>query len=128
VTLAGPSSRQLLAAADDVLSEPAAVWEGRWPRAVALLTRQALERAMDELWSVKAPAAMGASHRAQLLCLGVYVAPELARRVGWTWSALSEACHHSYDLPPTTDELLRWFETVDELSLTVAARVAAKKS
>ena len=71
---------------------------------------------------MKAPAAMTASTRAQLLCLRVYVDPDLCRRAAWAWSALSRACHHSYDLAPTAGELNAWFETVDELSRTVAAR------
>jgi hypothetical protein len=128
VTLAGPSSRQLLSAADDLLSEPSLSWAGRWPRAVALLTRQALERSMQELWDVKAPSTSGASGRAQLLCLRLYVDPDLARRAAWTWSALSRACHHSYDLPPTAGELGDWLETVDELCRTVAQRTSAKTS
>ena len=123
--LAGPSSRQLLSAADDLLSEPSAAWSGRWPRAVALLTRQALERSMEELWAVHAPAAMSSSARAQLLCLGVFVDRDLARRTAWTWSALSRACHHSYDLPPTAGELGDWINTVDELVRAVAARTKA---
>ena len=118
----GPTSQQLLSAADDLLSEPSVAWSGRWPRAVALLTRQALERSMEELWAVRAPAAMGASARAQLLCLGHFVERDLARRAAWTWSALSRACHHSYDLPPTAGELADWINTVDELTRAVAAR------
>ena len=125
--LVGPSSRELLSAADDLLSEPSLAWAGRWPRAVALLTRQALERSMEELWSVKAPAAMSASARAQLLCLRVYLDGDLARRVAWTWSALSRACHHSYELPPTAGELGDWFNTVDELSRAAAARSTVPK-
>jgi hypothetical protein len=77
---------------------------------------------MDELWSVRAPAAMSASARVQLLCLRSFVDPDLARRAAWTWSALSRACHHSYDLPPTAGELADWINTVDELARAVAAR------
>lgn len=124
-SLAGPTSRQLLSAADDLLSEPSLAWSGRWPRAVALLTRQALERAMEELWSDRAPGAMSASARAQLLCLRVYVDPDLARRAAWAWSALSRACHHTYDLPPTAAELGDWLNTVDELSRSVSPRMAS---
>jgi hypothetical protein len=122
VKVVGATSRQLLSAADDLLSEPSAAWSGRWPRAVALLTRQALERSMDELWAVRAPAAMSASARVQLLCLRAVVDPDLARRAAWTWSALSRACHHSYDLPPTAGELADWINTVDELARAVASR------
>lgn len=122
--LVGPSSRELLSAADDLLSEPSPAWAGRWPRAVALLVRQALERSMEELFAVKAPPLMGASLRAQLLCLREWVSPELAGRVAWAWTALSVACHHhAYDLPPTAPELAAWLEVTDELSRTVAQRI-----
>jgi hypothetical protein len=122
VTGAVPTARELLSAADDLLSEPHPSWSGRWPRAVTLLTRQALERSLHELWAVKAPTTAGASTKAQLLCARVYIDPDLARRAAWAWSALSEACHHSYDLPPTAGELADWLATVDELTRAVGAR------
>lgn len=124
VPLVGPSSRELLAAADALLSEASPAWQGRWPRAVALLTRQALERAMEELFHAKAPPLMSASYRAQLLCLGVWVSDELADRAAYAWWALTRACHHhAYDLAPTSGELATWFEVADELSRTVAMRI-----
>jgi enoyl-[acyl-carrier-protein] reductase (NADH) len=43
--------------------------------------------------------------------------PELnhaAKRVAWTWSALSNACHaHAYPLDPTLDELERWISSIE---------------
>lgn len=122
--LVGMTSRQLLEAADTLLSEPSAAWEGRWPRAVALLTRQALERAMEELFAVKSPPLMRASFRAQLLALRIWLPTELAGRVAYAWAALTRATHHhAYELPPTAAELGAWLETTDELSRTVAKRV-----
>ena len=127
--LVGLSSRALLTAADGLLSEPDPAWEGRWPRAVALLTRQALERSMEELYHAKRPELMSASARAQLLCLPVWLSPDLAGRAAWTYSALSQACHHhAYDVAPTAIELATWLETTDELSRTVAERLAIARS
>src|SRR6476646_10362156 len=127
VELFGLDARTLLASADDVLSTPADAWAGRWPRAVALLTRQALERSLEELWAAKSAPMLRASARAQLLCLRQWVLPDLAGRAYYTWSALSEACHqHAYDLPPTSSELAAWIETVDELERTLRDRIAPK--
>ncbi len=55
--------------------------------------------------------------RAQLLCLGTWVSNEpLARRAYQAWSALSRASHHHpYELTPTRDELVAWFESVLEV-------------
>src|SRR5947208_2890763 len=66
VQLYGPDARTLLSSADELLSTASDAWAGRWPRAVALLTRQALERSMDELWAVKAPTMIRASARAKI--------------------------------------------------------------
>ena len=127
VKLIGLDARTLLSGADDVLSTTSEAWAGRWPRAVALLTRQALERSLEELWAAKSPPMLRASERAQLLCLRQWVNPELAGRTYYTWSALSQACHqHAYDLAPTSSELSGWIETVDELERTVRDRVALK--
>ncbi len=127
VQLVGLDSRTLLTFADDLLSTPSDAWAGRWPRAVALLTRQALERSMDELWAAKSPPMLGATTRAKLLCLRHWIQPEVAGRAAYTWSALSEACHqHAYDLAPTSSELAGWIESVDELQRTIGARLAPR--
>lgn len=80
---------------------------GRWPRAVALLARQALEEGVREYWAQRVPGMADVRMRAQLLCLADYVAdPTIAGRAMHAWAALSEACHHrAYDLPPTAGEL-----------------------
>lgn len=72
-----------------------------------MLTRQALEQTLDDLWRWKAPGTQLASRRAQLLCLGPYTGSELlAREVRYTWAILSRACHHHpYELGATADEL-----------------------
>lgn len=115
--------RRLLDTARDLLSRADAKTAGMWPRATALLTRQALEDSLDALWRRRAPAIEQCSGRAQLLCLAAYLTsdPELARRVGYAWSGLSRACHqHAYELPPTAEELSAWLEIVDQLTTRVA--------
>jgi hypothetical protein len=45
--------------------------------------------------------------------------------VNHAWWALSRVCHyHPYELSPNWDELLSWFETVDQLIREVEAIVA----
>lgn len=90
---------------------------GAWPRAAALLARQALEAAMDELWAARAPEVASLSARAQLTCLPEYLRDrELAGEVAFTWSLLSDACHaHAYEVGPTAEELEARFAVVDRL-------------
>ena len=55
---------------------------GLWPRATALLARQALEAAHDDFWRAKAPGMEQCSMRAQLLCLPYFLqAPSPKPRV-----------------------------------------------
>ena len=93
--------------AEAFLRTPLPVMRGRWPKVVALLTRQALEEAMDELWAERLPAMATTSARAQLLCLPEYLGDEeVAEDASHTWGWLSNVCHHrSYELGPTGTEL-----------------------
>lgn len=123
-----PEPRTLLELADQLLSEPIPSMEGRWPRAVAILTRQALEMSLDRLWARVSPPMSAASMRAQLLCLPQYMDPALAALTSVAWAELSRACHqHAYDLPPTADELAGWLETTGELARS-AMPIAASRS
>lgn len=90
---------------------------GIWPRAVALLGRQALEQSLDDLWRARAPRVQAVSRHAQLLCLGAYVADEeLVSGVRHAWHGLSRACHHhAYELPPAAAELEGWLDAVERL-------------
>ena len=90
---------------------------GIWPRAMALLGRQALEQGLDDLWGAVAPRVRDASRHAQLLCLGAFVRDaELVSDVRHAWHGLSRACHHhAYELAPTADELERWLAAVERL-------------
>jgi len=92
---------------------------GIWPRASALLARQALESVLDDLWRLRAPGLERHPMRAQLICLRHCLPerPDLTPRVYYAWSGLSRACHqHAYELPPTSSELAGWIEVVEELA------------
>lgn len=108
------SPGELLDAADAVLHEPGTA-SGGWPRMVALLTRQALEKAIDEFWDSHQETA-GVSRckrRTQLVCLPFYLDARLALEASYVWAALSDACHyHAYELAPTAGELARWIDVV----------------
>lgn len=90
---------------------------GLWPRASALLARQALEAAVHRVWEHRRLDLHACSMRVQLICLRTYLGDaDLAARAGHAWSALSRACHHHpYELAPTAAELQRWLSVVEEL-------------
>lgn len=105
---------QLVAIARDLLKRASPMTAGLWPRAAALLARNALEMAVDEYWTRKRIPLEPCPTFTQLLCLREYLDDsDLAGRVHHAWNALSRACHHHpYELAPTADELERLFETV----------------
>lgn len=121
-----PPSR-LLIAARVLIERPDAADSGVWPRAAAVLTRQALEGALNELWAAVANEVAYVSMKAQLLCAASYLGnPVLAGRISFTWAELSQACHHhAYELAPTAGELERWIETTAELVAAVHARATS---
>jgi hypothetical protein len=115
VRAAGPS--ELLATASGLLRRGDPATLGLWPRAAALLARQALEASVGGLWERRTLDLKGCAMRAQLICLRTYLGDaELAARAGHAWSALSRASHHhAYELAPTAAELESWFSVVGEL-------------
>jgi hypothetical protein len=114
---------QILSLAQHLLARPDARTAGLWPRATALLARQALEQALDDHWHQRGLALHTASTRCQLICLQQYLPdPHLAGRVHHAWSSLSQACHHHpYDLAPSFEELTALLATVSDLVSAVAA-------
>jgi hypothetical protein len=98
------------------------VTAGLWPRAAALLGRQALEGALEDLWQRKGIDLAWCPGRIQLLCLPTYLGDAcLAARAAHSWSALSHACHHrTYDLAPTATELMAWLDAVAALVTAVS--------
>jgi hypothetical protein len=109
------TTRELLYRAIDLLERPSSGTVGLWPRATAVLTRQALERGIADVLSARVDGIQGASVRAQLLCLRIFLDDtEAADEVNLAWWALSRACHHlSYELPPTAAELRALIDIVD---------------
>ena len=101
------TSAEILERATVLLNHPTAETAGLWPRATAVLTRQALEVGLHEALSTRIPGIRNAPVRVQLLCLQSYLEDaEIAHEVNLAWWALSRACHHlSYELPPTAPEL-----------------------
>jgi hypothetical protein len=86
---------------------------GLWPRAAALLARQALEQAVDEFWAARRIPLDSCPTTQQLICLREYLDDELAGAVHHAWTALSSACHHHpYELAPTVGELSGWLTVV----------------
>jgi len=125
---------EVVSAARNLMERIDPATAGLWPRATALLARQALEAALDDFWKVRAPGMELCSMRAQLLCLPHFLstfakatvdkqasklpgpqADHLAQRVSYAWAGLSGACHqHPYELPPTSVELLGSLGTVED--------------
>jgi hypothetical protein len=117
---------ELLAAAKRLIDRPDAAAVGVWPRAAALLARQALELAMAELWAANPQATelSGSSMRSQMLCLTAYLDQDIASRADYLFAALSRSCHyHSYELAPTAAELTSWLNEATDLVTLMAAGV-----
>lgn len=109
--------------ARSVMRVPRADLVGTWPRAAAILGRQALEITLDQLWAQAAPGVENASARAQLTCLPEYINPELASRIRYSWHVLSTACHyHAYELPPIAAELNGWLDDIEALIAEVSVK------
>lgn len=117
----GPA--EVVTAARSLMERTDPATTGLWPRATALLARQALEGALDDFWvKVREPGMAQCSMKAQLLCLPHFLRDEeLAERASYAWAGLSRACHqHPYELPTTSAELLGWLGTVEEFVTHVA--------
>jgi hypothetical protein len=118
----------LLDAAKSLMQRPDAPFDGIWPRAAALLARQALEAAMGELWASKRQAVglSGCTMRSQELCLTAYLDLGTASRAAYLLAALSHACHyHAYELAPTAAELTGWLDQAAQIVTQIQAASAA---
>ncbi len=118
----------LLDAAKDLMQRPDAPFDGIWPRAAALLARQALEAAMGELWASKRQAAglSGCSMRSQELCLTAYLDRGTASQAAYLLAALSHACpYHPYELTPTAAELTSWLDQAAQIVIQIQAASAS---
>jgi len=106
------SPAELLAEARDLVGRPSRGTAGLWPRAAAVLARQALEDQMTITLTKWISGIEDSSARTQLICLRSRLDDrEMAEEVSHTWWALTNACHHRvYELPPTATELERWIK------------------
>jgi hypothetical protein len=106
----------LLGAARQLIDGQVAGTSGAWPRASALLARQALEEAVRSLWDGRFEAARSCSATHQLLCSRVVLGEQLAGEAFQVWAALSQACHvHAYELGPVVAELHDWINAVERV-------------
>jgi hypothetical protein len=114
----------MLAMAKQLLARADADTAGVWPRAAALLARQALEQGLDAYWSERGMPLQFFGTRQQLICLREYIGDDvLAGRACHAWSSLTRACHHHpYELPPGHAELERSLEIVSEALAATRAR------
>lgn len=108
---------ELLRLADELLERPDLNLRGAWPRAVALLGRQALEGGLDQFWTREFPNMKYASRRTQTLCLEQFVRDrDLTDGIRESWASLTRACHHHpFELSPTAIELKNWLAEVEAL-------------
>ena len=104
----------VIAMARQILDRAAPDTAGLWPRAAALLGRQALEMAVDDFWRGRQMPLDSCPTFPQLICLREYLGDDaLAGDVHHAWNALSRACHqHPYELAPTVEELRGWIAVV----------------
>jgi len=112
------SPAELLREARSFLTRQGGIVPALWPRAAAILGRQALEAWVRAQWGAK-PDAAEMSHcsmRSQLIGLTDVVDGPVVARANFVWAALSAACHyHPYELAPTSGELSHWLDEVDAL-------------
>lgn len=80
----------------------------------AVLTRRALEGALDEFWGTHLPGIASCSSRVQLITLPFYLRDkDLAAETCYAWSALSASCHHAVNaLPVSPNELAHLVDIV----------------
>lgn len=117
--------RALLDAAETLLEDAGDHLPGAWPRAVALLARQALELLVE---GRVPPSLRSAPFSVRLFWLRQDGDKEEAERLAATWSALSEACHfHGYELPPTAASLRGWIAVVDAAVSGSRGEVSARR-
>lgn len=114
----GAAPHDLIAVARDLARVDDSRTVGLWPRAAAMLCRQAIEASLEDLWRLRCPGLAQTPARCQLICLPAFLGDRaLAGRVGVCWDGLSRACHlHVYELAPTAEELGGWLACAWELA------------
>ena len=115
---------ELLAAARSLAETPKARTASVWPRAAALLARQALEQGLDLYWRSKNLKLDTVATRPQLICLAAYLPDEgVAGRASHAWASLTRACHHHpYEVQANHAELASWIDAVAEVLAATKAQ------
>jgi len=118
------TSAQLLRAAQNLMGKDGSRAKGAWARGAALLTRQAIEASLADLWGQRSPGVARCPARAQLICLpAAGLDADVARQVRHAWSLLSAACHHHpYDVAPSSQELRQWVRAAARLNKIVTSQ------
>jgi hypothetical protein len=119
--MAPPSAADLLRDARVVLDRSAAIPVGTWGRAVAVLARQAMERALDDYWAAVDPSMVGVRNtRASFVCLRSHWSDGDAATAYYSWQLLSRACHYqSYDVEPSAAEVAELLEGAERFVLSI---------
>ena len=100
--------------AEGFLERPNSAMAGLWPRACAVLIRQALEGAVREVLRERLPGSQAASGRVQFLCLGRALGDRgKARELGYVWSRMSAVLHQGAGgMAPSEVQLRGWLDRV----------------
>jgi hypothetical protein len=102
-------SLDLISGARDLLRLEGSSSVGLWSRAAAVVARQGLEAALDELWARRCPGLQETSARCQLACLPFFLEDEaLAQRAETAWANLSATVHYAGELPQLPSEVEAW--------------------
>lgn len=97
---------QLLEHAHAILDGAHGLPPSQAPRAAALLARQVLESAVQDLCSANGADLPRASMRSRLITLRGLAGDTLGGFAGTAWSGLSRCCHHhAYELDPDANEV-----------------------
>ncbi|HEY8534581.1 MAG TPA: hypothetical protein VIL44_12080 [Micromonospora sp.] len=116
--------RDLLVAADQLMTQRHPTLRRCWQRACACLIRLACEQALEIYWRHTVPSMRGRPMRHQLLALTALAGPREATLARAAWYGLSRALHHhAYELPPTVGELRGWHRNVAALITSLEQRL-----
>ncbi len=107
--------KQLLTAARVVAKKDEPVLANRWQVTSAALARQSVELGVTQ-WLAERDVHIDRNHKVEFLCVeALHDDPALAAELHHVWCRLSEACHAmSYDMPPTEEQLNRWYEVIEQ--------------
>jgi hypothetical protein len=84
---------------------------------------------VHDAWTAIAPAMTDCPMRSQLICLRGYIRTDLAARTSHLWWTLSRACHHhAYELAPSAQELERWLDETDTVTLALKTAAGTARS